>query len=159
MVVHKSHIPKVMLLAAVGIPQNRPDGTWFDGKVGIWPVQEPTTTLRSSVLRSAGTEVMKLVSFTAEMYLYLMTKEGGIIVAIREKLSCLKESGVVIQHDGASPHGGKNNAFHLASRWGHSCIFIDLRINVMTSSVGSVLHSILVRCFVYMLGMLRCHVG
>jgi hypothetical protein len=62
MVVHKSHIQKVMFLAAVGIPQEKPDGSWFDGKIGIWRVQEPTTALRSSVLRSAGTEVTKSVS-------------------------------------------------------------------------------------------------
>jgi hypothetical protein len=43
-----------------------------------------------------------------------MTKKDGVIDAIREKMPWLSESGVVIQHDGASPHGGKDNAFHLA---------------------------------------------
>ena len=34
---HKSHIVKVMFLMAMGRPQMRPDGTWFDGKIGCWP--------------------------------------------------------------------------------------------------------------------------
>lgn len=32
---HKSHIGTVMFLSAIGVPQERPDGTWFDGKLGI----------------------------------------------------------------------------------------------------------------------------
>jgi hypothetical protein len=113
MVIHKSHIQKVMFLAAVGVPQEKSDGSWFDGKIGIWPVQELTTALRSSDLGSAGTEVTKSVSLTAEMYLHLMTIGGGVIDAIREKMSWLKESGVVIQHDDAPPNGGKDSALHL----------------------------------------------
>jgi hypothetical protein len=54
------------------------------------------------------------VSLTAEMYLDLMTQKDGVIDVIRKKMSWLSESGVVIQHDGAPPHGGKDNAFHLA---------------------------------------------
>ena len=87
MVVHKSHIEKVMFLGAVRVPQKKPDGSWFDEKIGIWPVQEPTTAQTSRVLRSAGAEVTKSVSLTAEMYLHLMTKKGGVINVIWEKMS------------------------------------------------------------------------
>jgi hypothetical protein len=34
---HKSHIEKIMFLAAVARPRELPDGTWFDGKIGIFP--------------------------------------------------------------------------------------------------------------------------
>lgn len=33
----------VLFLAAVEGSQRRPDGTWFDGGIGIWPVQESST--------------------------------------------------------------------------------------------------------------------
>jgi hypothetical protein len=119
-VIHKSHIEKVMFLAAVGVPQFRPDGTWFNEKIGIWPVIECTPAQRSSALRSAGAEVMKPVPLSAKTYLDLMTREGGVIQAIRKKMSWLCTSGVVIQHDGASPHVGKDNDFYLAcSGWEH----------------------------------------
>jgi hypothetical protein len=97
MVVHKPLTQKVMFLAAVGVPQFRPDGTWFNEKIGIWPVIECTPAQRSSALRSAGAEVMKPVPLSAKTYLDLMTREGGVIQAIREKMSWLCTSGVVIQ--------------------------------------------------------------
>ena len=37
---HKSHIVKVVFLVALARPQHRPDGTRFDGKVGLWPCTE-----------------------------------------------------------------------------------------------------------------------
>ena len=32
---HKSHVPKIKFLCAVGIPPHRPDGSFFDGKIGV----------------------------------------------------------------------------------------------------------------------------
>ena len=32
---HKSHIPKIMFLAAVGTPHFLPNGEWFDGRIGL----------------------------------------------------------------------------------------------------------------------------
>jgi len=45
---HKSHIEKIMILAVVARPQRRPDGTWFDGKIGIFPCVEEVATKRKS---------------------------------------------------------------------------------------------------------------
>jgi hypothetical protein len=39
---HKSHVEKLLFLAAVGVPQFAPDGTWFDGKIGVWLIPECT---------------------------------------------------------------------------------------------------------------------
>ena len=33
---HKSHIPKITVLAAYSEPHSFPDETTFEGKVGIW---------------------------------------------------------------------------------------------------------------------------
>ena len=35
---HKSHIPRIMFHAAIGKPHTLPDGTQFNGKIGIWPL-------------------------------------------------------------------------------------------------------------------------
>ena len=119
-VVHKSHIQKVMFLAAVGVPQHRPDGTYFDGKIGLWPVVESSLALRGSVNRPAGAEIIKALSLDSTEYLHLMTKEDGVLARIREKMAWLGETGVIVQHDGASPHEGRGNDFHLAcAGWEH----------------------------------------
>jgi hypothetical protein len=45
---HKSHIEKVMFLSAIGVPQITPDGSYFDGKIGIWPFVEPKIAMRTT---------------------------------------------------------------------------------------------------------------
>ena len=43
---HKSHIPKIMFLAAIGKPHTLPDGTQFNGKIGIWPLTDNVEAAR-----------------------------------------------------------------------------------------------------------------
>lgn len=52
---HKTHIPKVMFLSCNARP--RPDKQ-FDGKIGIWRVNEQDTAIRASKNRNAGTREM-----------------------------------------------------------------------------------------------------
>ena len=53
---HKSHIPKVMFLAAVARPRFDAEGKCiFDGKIGIWPFVETVPAKRSSANRARGT--------------------------------------------------------------------------------------------------------
>jgi len=52
---HKSHIAKVMFLCAQARPRPLSNGTWWDGKVGIWPVGYYRAAIRDSVNRPAGT--------------------------------------------------------------------------------------------------------
>lgn len=40
---HKSHIAKVMFLCAMAQPRHLPNGTWWDGKLGIWPLRRQCT--------------------------------------------------------------------------------------------------------------------
>ena len=35
---HKSHIAKAMFIYAIAKPRRLANGTWWDGKIGIWPV-------------------------------------------------------------------------------------------------------------------------
>ena len=37
LVQHKSHITKVIVMAAVARPRNMEDGSYFNGKLDIWP--------------------------------------------------------------------------------------------------------------------------
>ena len=50
---HKSHITKVMLLCAVARPQFNPTvNSWWDGKLGIWPIgigNLPNESLRTGL--------------------------------------------------------------------------------------------------------------
>lgn len=80
---HKSHIMKVMFVAVVGMPQTLPDGTFFDGKIGVFPVIKITQAKRKSKNRDAGADVVENVSMSAEEYLNIMTKEGGILATFQ----------------------------------------------------------------------------
>jgi len=107
--IHKSHIEKVMFIAVVGVPQYSLNGEFFDGKIGIFPVVRTEIAQRRSKNRPRGAEVLKLISLNAEEYYNVMTRPDGILSKVKAKMPWLKESGIVIQHDGASPHNGKGN--------------------------------------------------
>jgi hypothetical protein len=114
---HKSHIEKLMFLAVVGVPQEIPaeyGGGYFDGKIGMFPVAEVDVAKRTSVNRPAGTEVIKSLSMTAEEYLHMITREGGVLERVRQTFPWKKEFHITIQHDNASPHVGKENTAWLA---------------------------------------------
>ena len=65
---NKGSIPKVMFIAAVARPQKRPDGTWFDGLVGIWPFVETVLAQRSSKNRPRGAPELKPINVTGEVF-------------------------------------------------------------------------------------------
>jgi hypothetical protein len=90
------HIGKVMFLCAVARP--RPG---FNGKIGMWPIGEWVAARRNSRNRPAGTLEWKNVPVTKEIYKGLMIDE--VLPAIMEKWPGSER--VVIQQDGAKPHG------------------------------------------------------
>ena len=63
---HKSHITKVMMLAAVAWPWYLSNGALFDSKIGIWPLAEESPALRSSKNRKRGTMECKQFHATRE---------------------------------------------------------------------------------------------
>jgi hypothetical protein len=143
---HKSHIEKVMFLAAVARPRryrqrrgseqvsvNVVDGElvtnlfgalgsttsngtvdcevnndrwYFDDKVGLYPVVETTLAIRNSVNRKKGTEVLKSVSMSAEVYKDLILNKLLPDIA-RICPHEMRQFPILIQHDNAPPH--KNN--------------------------------------------------
>ena len=102
----KTNLVKVMCLAAIAYPHTRPDGSFFDGKIGIWPLVEDTPAKRGSKNRPAGAPVSTPFAMTAERYLSFYTRRGGIISQIKKQLFHLQTMGIVVQHDGARPHTG-----------------------------------------------------
>ena len=106
---HKSHIPRIMFLAAVGKPHTLPDGTEFDGKIGIWPFVEDVEAQRSSKNRIQGTAELKGINVTAEDFFRMVIMRGGLLDAIKRKLRAVKHMEIKIRMDGATPHTGNGN--------------------------------------------------
>ena len=110
---HKSHIPKVMFLSAIGVPQDvlLPDGTThhFDGKIGIFCFGNYTPAKRRSKNRAAGALVYNDIPVTSQSYLEMLTKPDGVVAKIKEKMFWAKDCAVRIRHDGAKAHTGNGN--------------------------------------------------
>jgi len=53
----KRFIKKVMFLCAQARPRRLPNGEWWDGKIGIWPIGEVGTAKRASKHRRKGSPV------------------------------------------------------------------------------------------------------
>lgn len=81
---NKRYIGKVMFLAAVARPRHDfGRRKYFNGKIGIWPVDELVQAQRSSVNRLAGAWETKNVSMASSEYAkMLMTKVFPAIRAV-----------------------------------------------------------------------------
>ena len=81
---HKSHITKVMFLCAVARPRfNTSANSWWDGKLGIWPIGDWELAQRGSKNRPKGTLVWKNKTVTKVVYRDLLRNK--LIPAILEK--------------------------------------------------------------------------
>jgi len=100
----KSHITKVMFLAAVARPRyDAHRRCLFDGKIGVWPFVTREAAKRSSKNRARGTIETKPLNVTADVYQdFLVNKVLPALVAKIPK-GQLKR-GMKIQQDNASPH-------------------------------------------------------
>jgi hypothetical protein len=105
----KSKIPKLMFLCAVGVPQYRSDGSFFDGKIGVFPFVYWAPAKKNSKNRPAGTMELKTHNVDAAAYLHVMTMNNGVFDNVRLKMAWLQNTQIVIQQDNAKPHIGKGN--------------------------------------------------
>ena len=102
---HKSHITKVMFLCAVARPHfNTSANSWWDGKLGIWPIGDWEPAQRGSKNRPKGTLVWKNQMVTKVVYRDLLINK--LILAILEKWprSDRMSRTIYIQQDGAKNH-------------------------------------------------------
>lgn len=98
---HKSHVPKVMFLAAVARPRPR---FRFNGKVGLWRIAVPYKAKRKSKFHKFGEVYEKDKTLDATLFRKIMTSK--VFPAIRKKMRFA--TCVSLQCDGAAPHTGKN---------------------------------------------------
>ena len=102
---HKGHITKVMFLCAQARPRfNTATNSWWDGKLGIWPIGHIAPAQRKSKHRAKGTPVWHNLSITKVVYRKLLIEK--VLPAIHTKWPRLNTmtSPIRIQQDGATPH-------------------------------------------------------
>ena len=106
---HKSHITKVMFLCAIACPRFNPSAnSWWDGKLGIWPIGDWELAKHKSKNRLRGTLVWKKV-VTKEVYRELLISK--LLLAILEKWPQTDRLSrkIYIQQDSAKSHIGEDN--------------------------------------------------
>ena len=99
---HKSHITKVRFLCVVvRLCFNPPANSWWDGKLGIWPIGDWEPAKRGSKNRPKGTLVWKNKMVTKNVYRELLINQ--LIPAILEKWPRRDRMSrtIYIQQDGA----------------------------------------------------------
>jgi hypothetical protein len=101
---HKSHVPKVMLVSALGRPRRGRKGFTHTGKIGTWRVAGSKVAQRKSKNHARGDSYMDDINMTADLYSEMM--EELVFPAVREAYA--GEDVVYVQQDGASPHTGKD---------------------------------------------------
>ena len=100
---HKSHIPKIMFLTALARP--RPEHN-FDGKIGIWRVEEEVICQKSNRYHRQGDAYVHDCTMNSALYKIFMMK---VFKAVKKKMPWLKQEQIIIQQDGAPAHKGKGN--------------------------------------------------
>ena len=99
---HKSFLMKIMFLCVVARPRyDMRKNTWFDGKIGIWPVRKWEPAKRSLKKRAKGTPVWKNQCITRDVYReYLIQK---FLPVVKEKWP-MRNGRIRLQQDGAKSH-------------------------------------------------------
>lgn len=109
---HKSHIIKVMFLCAVARPRVGHRSRRFDGKIGLWPMIETVQAANNSKNRAAGTDIIKPLNVTAEVYEEYMIKH--VLPAIKEKMLPFVDASVNLTQRADQAHpsssGGAGHA-------------------------------------------------
>jgi hypothetical protein len=105
---HKSHILKVMFLAAVARPRYDEQGNCvFDGKLGFWPIVEQVQAQRSSVNRPAGAWETKGVSITKAVYTdFICNKLIPRVCSVWPRDRSVRTQMIAIQQDNPPTHMG-----------------------------------------------------
>ena len=87
---HKSHITKVMFLCAIAHPRFNPSAnSWWDGKLGIWPIGDWELAKHKSKNRPRETLVWKNKAVTKEVYRELLISK--LLPAVWKNKAVTKE--------------------------------------------------------------------
>lgn len=104
----KDHIQKLMFLAAIGRPQIKSNGEYFDGKIFLEPFTVLEATKRKSKNRAAGVPEIKPQVVNAETFQEMVLKTNGLLDVIAEKTRGMN-ARIIVQQDNAKPHTGLKN--------------------------------------------------
>ena len=102
---HKSHITKVMFLCTVARPRfNTSANSWWDGKLGIWPIGDWEPAQWGLKNRHKGTLIWKNKTVTKVVYRDVLINK--LILAILDKWPRRDRMSrtISIQQDGAQNH-------------------------------------------------------
>jgi len=102
---HKSHIAKVMFLCAQARPRKLTNNTWWDGKIGIWPIGHCRRAERGSVNRPRGTLLFEPETTDMDKHRSMMI--GDVLPAILNEfphIECNRFAKIIMQQDGAPAH-------------------------------------------------------
>jgi hypothetical protein len=106
---NKQSITKVMFLCAVARPHHDSHtNSFFDGKIGIWPIGEFRPAERASKNRPKGTMVWHNIPVTREVYLELL--QNKVLPAIMDNFpGAANGRRIILQQDGAKSHIDEND--------------------------------------------------
>jgi len=103
---HKGHITKVMFWCAQARPRRlSSNGTWWDGKIGIWQIGERTVAQRTSVNRAAGADEFTKQSTDRDKHREMMIND--VVPATQARFPTCEQtrcSTTCVQQDGAPSH-------------------------------------------------------
>ena len=137
---HKSFLTKIMFLCAVARPRyDTRRNTWFDGKIGIWPIGKWEPAKRSLKKLAKGMPVWKNQCITRDVYReYLIQK---FLPAVKEKWPT-HNARIRLQQDGAKSHILEDDV-----EFKEAVDEIGLNLTVFTQSPNSPDTNILDLCF------------
>ena len=134
----KGSVPKVMFLCALARPRYV-GRTFFDGKIGIWPIGYMKPAERTSANRPAGTLEWCSVKVDRKEYRDMMI--GKVLPAIIDKWPTCVFTGppITIQQDGAKPHFIVVDDVCMDEEWNAALVEYGLegQINVITQPANS----------------------
>lgn len=107
----KTHIPKVMFLMAVGLPQQRAyqSADVFNGRLGIWPIVKEVPAKRNSKNRPKGAIENKPLAMVGPEYANILIKpETGLFDSLLRAGDKQDIPHWIVQQDGAKPHISKH---------------------------------------------------
>ena len=112
---HKKHITKIMFLSAIACPCITPStGEMFNGKIGIWEIDEELPAACNSKNQPAG--IMKWHQMSANKQKIREMLIDNVLPAIdRKRPVGWRRKTVLCQQDSTSPHLLSNNAEFLLS--------------------------------------------
>jgi hypothetical protein len=112
---HKGYIDKVMFLSGTARPRKLIDGTWWDGKLGMWPFGSHKPAERSSCKRPKGTMVWWNENVDAETYRAMLMAELVPSICAHWPDGDFRNQHIKIriQQDGAGAHIKPDDAIWL----------------------------------------------